>query len=496
MKKILSLVLALCLVLASCAVAFAAGEPATITIDNASRGESYSVFKIFDATVSTATVDGESQSIAYTYSGTLPEKLAEVFTKIEGTDYVVRIDGKTNDQISKAVAEYAATLTTPDYGPTEATGGPLTFNVAYGYYAIKSTQNADKEGGNVISVDSTHPNANVKDKNETVPTADKVVDQHEYNIGDTLTYTLTFNTSNFKGNDKVVSYTITDTLPDFLDQVTVTSVTIGGVDYKVGDPAAYPQFVNKAITIPWVDTTAAKNSLYANGADIVITYTAVLKDSALTVDGNGNTNKVTLTRATEEEGPTQEHWDDEETVYTYAAALQKVDENKKPLAGATFAAYGLQATGSAGEYTVVTYTAGTTTLGTTMETDAQGQLVIRGLSTANPLTVYEVAAPNGYNKLINSVTMTPVKIDEEVKKSSGTIYYDANGKVTNEVTETSYEKNTFNVPLLKTAVVVVNNRGAELPSTGGMGTTIFYILGGLLVVGAAVILIARRKAQD
>ena len=43
---------------------------------------------------------------------------------------------------------------------------------------------------------------------------------------------------------------------------------------------------------------------------------------------------------------------------------------------------------------------------------------------------------------------------------------------------------------------VLNQQGTELPSTGGIGTTIFYILGGLLVVGAAVILVARRKAQD
>ena len=45
-------------------------------------------------------------------------------------------------------------------------------------------------------------------------------------------------------------------------------------------------------------------------------------------------------------------------------------------------------------------------------------------------------------------------------------------------------------------ITVENKAGAELPSTGGIGTTIFYIIGGLLVVGAAVVLIARRKARD
>ena len=43
---------------------------------------------------------------------------------------------------------------------------------------------------------------------------------------------------------------------------------------------------------------------------------------------------------------------------------------------------------------------------------------------------------------------------------------------------------------------VENLKGTELPSTGGIGTTIFYVLGGLLVIGAAIILVARRKAPD
>ena len=54
----------------------------------------------------------------------------------------------------------------------------------------------------------------------------------------------------------------------------------------------------------------------------------------------------------------------------------------------------------------------------------------------------------------------------------------------------------YSLDNLQQVAEIENNKGAELPSTGGIGTTIFYILGGLLVVGAAVILVARRKAQD
>ena len=49
---------------------------------------------------------------------------------------------------------------------------------------------------------------------------------------------------------------------------------------------------------------------------------------------------------------------------------------------------------------------------------------------------------------------------------------------------------------LQLTSTVVNNAGAELPSTGGIGTTIFYVVGGLLAVGAAIILVSRRKAES
>ena len=89
--------------------------------------------------------------------------------------------------------------------------------------------------------------------------------------------------------------------------------------------------------------------------------------------------------------------------------------------------------------------------------------------------------------------MTPVKTGEEIKASQTTVYYDENGNVTDVQTSTSYSKTTYNVSLLKTAIVVVNLKGAELPSTGGMGTTMMYIGGGLLVAFAVIMLVTKRR---
>ena len=61
-----------------------------------------------------------------------------------------------------------------------------------------------------------------------------------------------------------------------------------------------------------------------------------------------------------------------------------------------------------------------------------------------------------------------------------------------ETTSTDVKPATANT----TEITIENNKGTVLPSTGGMGTTIFYVIGGLLIIGAAVVLVARRKAQE
>ncbi len=94
--------------------------------------------------------------------------------------------------------------------------------------------------------------------------------------------------------------------------------------------------------------------------------------------------------------------------------------------------------------------------------------------------VTETAPLTGYNPLAADVTLTLYEDTVTVTDESGTT-----------TTTTSF---------VKTATdkwsEVPNNKGTLLPSTGGIGTTIFYVLGGLLVVGAAVILVARRKAHE
>ena len=535
-KKIMALMLAMVMVLSMAipamaqTVGTAAEGKGSITIENAAKGETYGLVKLFDATLtkdSTATTD--ASGIAYT--GTIPDDLKSIFEKDEAGNTHVK-DGVTDQQVTDAVTTWAKKQTA---SPTAVSdGSALTFEgLDYGYYAVITSQGA------TVTIDSTKPTATVVDKNKKVPSATKEVDPAKGSIGDTVTYTATFNAPNYLQNEdtgkseQVVSYIIEDTLPTFLSDVAITSVKVietpaqeaqgeEGEDGYV--PAteevstdlssSYKAFTNKKIEIPWVvenvPTADHKyTSKYKNGSQIVITYTAKITSEAAI--GAGNVNKVSLKPQVDRGNgkvPFSEtdKWNDEATIYTHAAALQKkaLSETGDNLAGAEFSFKGLIVTGKPGMYTVVSYNPSSTANGTVMKCDANGKLVIAGINadSDNPIKLIgtETKAPDGFNKLPGTFELTTIVMSTETTTTHGsqTTYYDADGNIVDVETEggTSITRNDITaISEIPAASIqpVVNNKGSELPSTGGIGTTMFYVIGAVLVIGAGVILISRRR---
>ena len=284
MKKIAALSLATVMTLGLSATAFAQtaapttpdADNATITIANASKGETYTIYQLFNATV-TGNADG---SIAYQL---MEGKSAEDTGLLEyfNVDASGNVTAKesTNEAVLKSdeFKAWAASYGTPLVSDVESDGSALNFTgLPYGYYYVTTSQ------GTNITVDSTNPNATIYDKNSTTPKVDdeaKKTDKEEVTVGETVTYTVTFNATNFIGEgeaaQRVLSYTIKDTLPDWLSDVNVTSIIVdndGNLDTTDDQANVTTQFVNKEIELAWVD--GDNNSLYNNNALIQVVYTA------------------------------------------------------------------------------------------------------------------------------------------------------------------------------------------------------------------------------
>ena len=490
-RKLASLLLALVMVFALATTAFAqdvtvTGGTGSITISNAAKGETYTIYKLFDATV-----NADGSSIAYT--GTIPDSLKDYFSA-DANGYISATsaakDGENmSEGLKTALKAWTATATATATATSD--GSALNFKeLAYGYYVVTTTQ-----GDQVISVDSTMPNVTIVDKNSSTPKdLSKTASSNDVSIGDTVTYTVSFKTSNYYGagtNAKeIVSYTIEDTLPEFLSDVKVTSIIVdNGAD---GQTPVTAQFANKKIVIDWYDEVNNK-FLYDNGATVTITYTAKVTDKAV-IDGNGNTNNVTVTWTTkggDEPGPDKVETD--ETIFTYAIALKKVNNKGNALPGAVFEfPFYVKSTADAnGAYIYAGTTAGAG-LTNQITTPDSGVIVVKGVKSGS-YEITEVTAPAGYNKLTAPVTVQAVKTSST--STHTTVYLDKDGNVV-DVSAKEIEVKVDIDTIAATAVVVVNKAGTELPSTGGMGTTVFYVLGTVLVLGAVVLLVTKKRMSD
>ena len=500
-KKLLAAVLAAAMTLTMGFSAFAQnkaytgsdGDGATITITNAAKGETYKVYKVFDATVYTSS---EPNSIAY--QGTVPQSLADYFEQIGDTGYVKVKAGISESDLFDALKTWAE-------GQSEliketSDGSDLVFtNLPYGYYVVTSTQ----QNGAVVTVDSTFPNATIVDKNVTPPVNNlqKKASPTDAFIGETITYEVSFDTANYYRTpsdatdaepEQIVSYTISDTpAAGSLDDITVTGIKVVGKDGSE-TALAVQQFAGGKITINWTDNAGqAGTSLYDNGAKLVITYTGVVADTAA-IDGAGNTNEVSVTFKTDkgtEPGP--DEYTTDATFYTYAFAIKKVGQAGQDLAGAEFELpfYVQAAAADDGAYIYAGTEAGEG-LVNKLTTPASGLLIIKGVKSGT-YSLTETKAPDGFNRLTEPVEAEAVKTGETTTET--TTYLDKDGNIVDEETQEGSTVLVTIEELAATPVVIVNKTGAELPATGGMGTTIFYIIGSILVIGAGIVLVAKRR---
>jgi len=467
-KKLASLLLALVMVLSMSVTAFAAQEGdltgGSITINDAVVGQTYKVYQLLYL----ESYDATSNAYAYKANSTWENwlKTQTTYVSIDDQGYVTWVEGASAADFAKAAQAYAkANNITPDDKAENVTTTTIKFeNLKLGYYLVDTTL------GTLCSLDTTNPNVVMEEKNE-VPENDKTVEEdstgnygakNDADIGQTVKFQSTITAQAGAEN-----YVFHDKMSEGLTYTGVTGITLNGETVAASNYTVVTEGLTDDCTFEVRFTQAFCDTLKANDK-IVISYTATVNEKAVVAgDGNSNTSKLSYgdssnTKTTPDSTTKTYTWDVD--VFKYA----KNGETEKPLANAKFTlskkADGTDSIALVAEGNNVYRVAKSGETGITeITTDATGKFTIKGLD-SDTYYLIETAAPAGYNKLAGPIT----------------IVIDGNGK-------TSVDSKTVN------EVKVLNNTGTELPSTGGMGTTIFYVVGSILLVGAAVLLITKKR---
>lgn len=527
--------------------AFAAqGNDGKIVITNPSVDVQYSAYKIFDMDYSgdnyTYTIDEDSKFFRTVSEYAADENDSDGLTLTQignSTTYNVT----TTDKFSaanfgvalKGVADKGAPAATEN-DTTTTKNLVLGENMAYGYYLVIGEKNGSTES--LVSLDSTNTTAEIVEKNNTPGWhsedpenpdiakgktikitengQERYVETTDLNIGDTVTFAIKIDAKNYVNDNLVTSYIIVDSLPDGFTFNEITAVKVNNTTLAESTENAKNTYKNDGfpykteeksgrITIPWASGSDEEGweSFYDPDSLITVEYTATL-DSDAVIDGPGNVNKALFTETygkTPENPEPDEPWEipenpdewthaDTATVYTYGIAIKKINKDGESLEGATFSLpAGMKVSPVDGKTnTYIVDKNGTIETITTSGTDASFTIIGVDAGTYN---FTETAAPSGYNKLATPVSVEAQLVSETTTTTNKTFYLDENGNIVENETDTTatYTNSDYAV----TPVAVVNLTGAELPSTGGVGTTMFYVIGGILVAGAAILLVTKRR---
>ena len=486
------LAVAVMIVMAAAVPVSADGSTGSITITNAKGNTEYKAYKIFDATAS-------GTAVAYTTDANgkaLIENDGDAPFTVDSNNYVTLKSGKTTKDVVAWLSENYSSFNAGSYNGTftasaeDSNSGTYEIsNLPSGYYYIST------DGGTAISIDSvTGMNQPITIKGTDGPNTPKkeivggtTLTTNDAKVGATETFSVTYNATNYAKTTKITNFYIKDTPEGLAIDIDTLKVKVKNDELNAAENEYTANVDNGTLTIgiPWVDANGeslytpedTNNPNYGN-IPVTVTYDAtVTEDAAINVAENEvhiyyNHNTATETEVTDGDIPKTQ-------TYTYKFQLNKVNDEGTALKGAEFelcdsennkvkliengTTYRVAKTGETGTTTTIDMTTNTT-------------VEILGLDN-DTYTLTETKAPDGYT-LASDTIILAADSDESGNKLvrvNGT-YGDNGGDAGN--------------------VTVVNRAGSLLPSTGGIGTTIFYVLGALLIIGAGVVLIARRRMNS
>ena len=533
MKKMMALVIAMVMVLSMSISVFAA-VPESQTIDANSAADANGKY-----TISVAEGDTHTYTVYQILTGSLNAGESKLGNPAWGSDAAatttyatekafidaISASGLSNQEIN-AIAESVLKSSAEGVGTVSAS---TSLDVVPGYYLIKDTTetlaDGDAKSLNIVAVfndititpkkGNVTSEKHVDDQNDSDSTDhSELKDSADYDIGDTIPYTLTMTLPDDYANYKQYKIVFTDDMSAGLT-LNADSVKIHyGTDDTTGTPITFTSGGTSAYTGGTVYTytiadlkaaqaaTGASDALKGLGAGsvITITYTATLNSSAV-IGSTGNPNQYKVdfsSNPNQDAGGTPDTNDtpwDKNIVFTYKTVFNKVDGAGKPLTGADFTLYKKVVDDSEAGFSWVDVTALNSgegaanptktkeafTKGT--DTAANAKFTFAGLD-AGDYKLSETATPAGYNT-IDDIEFT-ITATHDLESTDPTL---------TALTGTDGAEFTMTPDLTAGSLTsdVKNEQGAELPSTGGIGTTIFYILGAILVLGAGIVLVTRRR---
>lgn len=381
--------------------------------------------------------------------------------------------------------------------------------LAAGYYLVKDKAESQKDqvnGANTLYIlkvvkdttattklDVPTVTKKVKDKNDTEGTTSEWQDSADYDIGDTIDYKID---GTLPGNyDKYTKYKyeFTDTMSAGLTynaDAKLYVVNDGAVTEIVNsENKAYYTETSENGTIKWTFSNLKDLTNVTSSSTIRVKYSATLNDKAV-IGAAGNPNTVNLTYSNNpnkaDGGETGKTPDDKNIVFTYEAIFNKVNEKNEALAGAKFELFKkVKKTDNTGFDWV--------SKGILDPTEVGGKYTytFKGLDDG-VYKLVEKQTPAGYNTMEDKI-FTIAAIHTQDPKTLELTGLSVEGGL---ISADGKDKNaTVDVGAGTISADIVNKAGTELPETGGMGTTLLYVLGGVLVALAAAYVIYTKKHE-
>lgn len=492
MKKLMAVLLAVAMVCAMAIPAWADGgvthnsssKDGKITINNAVTGQTYKIYRILDLQY-----NGTANSFRYVKNdkwGAFVDEQSSYLT-VDTNGVVTWKDGVSSEKDGApikalAIAAGQHVKDTPSLaadGSEKAASSIVTFdNLPLGWYLVVSDLTTDA----ICSIDTTAKEVTIKEKNGA-PTVTKEVEYasgswgegNDGNVGDTVN----FQTTIYVTDGNPTNYVLHDQMSNGL------AFKEGSIVVKKND-ATFTDYTVETPTDGCTFEIKFKEGFLQANDKVVVTYSATINSNAV-VGTAGNDNETWL-----KYGNNGETTHGKTKTYTWKFDILKYftdsNDTKQYLADVEFVLYRKNNTTNTTEYAkfdsnkLSGWTA-TESDATKLKTNATSNVVVEGLD-AGTYFLKETATPVGFNSLTSDVE---VQITSSCNTLTGATYA-VEYKMVNEedFTDTGDEK----------VVPIENKRGTTLPGTGGIGTTIFYVIGGGLMAAAAILLITKKRMEN